>query len=410
MVSGAKMSSELEEGEFWLPAEFLDEDFFLQETQTGETKLMGLVTGKPSASPAESATETESDEEDSIAEVTREMARHFLHDEKMPFLSKAKVMATSPQSPLCNSGTWSVSSGCSLKRPSQVPASSLVQVEHGRDLLFAGSGEIIKMKKAEERVLRFGLVNSPEKLPNNRFDSNPILTQRQIQATQVEILNPFPSPVFPQNLERRFAFPAGLIFVFQFYQLKRQQLIKQQLSAAWGRQKQATMATRSSPAVGTWPQLPTAGMRAVFLNSPGTRRKSAGTGVFLPRRACSTNEPTKKPACSTVLVPARVVQALNLNLDDIGVHRLTGFHSLEHGKPPLFILSSLPRSLFLLFTELRVLNFQKWVWPIAMPVSLFRNAGISVLHQPPSPAARAACRQNGPTDSILTLCQLFDLE
>ncbi|KAF2306213.1 hypothetical protein GH714_015795 [Hevea brasiliensis] len=60
------------------------------------------------------------------------------------------------------------------------------------------------------------------------------------------------------------------------------------------------------------------GMRAVFLGNPGGKRECAGTGVFLPRRASTTAETRKKSACSTVLLPARVVQALNLNLDDMG--------------------------------------------------------------------------------------------
>ncbi|XP_039012994.1 uncharacterized protein LOC120142353 [Hibiscus syriacus] len=60
------------------------------------------------------------------------------------------------------------------------------------------------------------------------------------------------------------------------------------------------------------------GMQAVYLNNPTAKRERAGTGVFLPRRIGAPSEPRKKPACPTVLLPARVVQALNLNLDEIG--------------------------------------------------------------------------------------------
>lgn len=59
-------------------------------------------------------------------------------------------------------------------------------------------------------------------------------------------------------------------------------------------------------------------MRAVFLGGAGTRRESSGTGVFLPRRDGNPPASKKKSGCSTVLLPARVVQALNLNLDEIG--------------------------------------------------------------------------------------------
>ncbi|KDP21468.1 hypothetical protein JCGZ_21939 [Jatropha curcas] len=58
------------------------------------------------------------------------------------------------------------------------------------------------------------------------------------------------------------------------------------------------------------------GMQAVFLDSGKT---SCGTGVFLPRRAGSNLQSSKKPACSPVLLPARVVQALNLNVHEIGL-------------------------------------------------------------------------------------------
>ncbi|XP_052112842.1 uncharacterized protein LOC107475783 isoform X2 [Arachis duranensis] len=60
------------------------------------------------------------------------------------------------------------------------------------------------------------------------------------------------------------------------------------------------------------------GMQAIFL---GSSQRSCGTGVFLPHRAGTNNfQPTKKPACSPVLLPARVVHALNLNVQALGVH------------------------------------------------------------------------------------------
>ncbi|ESQ37961.1 hypothetical protein EUTSA_v10029004mg [Eutrema salsugineum] len=57
-------------------------------------------------------------------------------------------------------------------------------------------------------------------------------------------------------------------------------------------------------------------MQAFFLVSPG--RTTSGTGVFLP--ATASQPQTKKPACSPVLLPARVVQALNLNVHNNGIH------------------------------------------------------------------------------------------
>ncbi|XP_004493663.1 uncharacterized protein [Cicer arietinum] len=51
------------------------------------------------------------------------------------------------------------------------------------------------------------------------------------------------------------------------------------------------------------------GMQALFLDYG---QKSCGTGVFLPQKAGT--KPTKKPACAPVLLPARVIQALNIKV------------------------------------------------------------------------------------------------
>ncbi|KAH7655900.1 hypothetical protein IHE45_18G043400 [Dioscorea alata] len=117
----------------------------------------------------------------------------------------------------------------------------------------------------------------------------------------------------------------------EFERLKQEQVIKQQIVAAWvkpyrGRRYDRPLGLPSS----AWPPLQPqrqqpqqqqppsapagAGMRAIFLNGSGSRKPSGGTGV-LPRRAGNTNEARKKSACCTVLLPAKVVHALNLNLD-----------------------------------------------------------------------------------------------
>lgn len=57
------------------------------------------------------------------------------------------------------------------------------------------------------------------------------------------------------------------------------------------------------------------GMQAIFIGSG--QRSCGGTGVFLPEKAGS--KPTKKPACAPVLLPARVIEALNLKVDELGL-------------------------------------------------------------------------------------------
>ncbi|KAL7597726.1 uncharacterized protein LOC111917612 isoform X1 [Lactuca sativa] len=58
------------------------------------------------------------------------------------------------------------------------------------------------------------------------------------------------------------------------------------------------------------------GMQAVFLDSS---QRSCGTGVFLPRTAGTNIEKPRKPAFAPVLLPSRVVQALNLNVHGLGL-------------------------------------------------------------------------------------------
>ncbi|KAK8598540.1 hypothetical protein V6N13_094508 [Hibiscus sabdariffa] len=61
-------------------------------------------------------------------------------------------------------------------------------------------------------------------------------------------------------------------------------------------------------------------MRPVFLTGSGSRNASGGTGVFLPRGTGGIPcNPRKKKGCATVLIPARVVQALKLHFEKTGV-------------------------------------------------------------------------------------------
>ncbi|KAI5680292.1 hypothetical protein M9H77_01519 [Catharanthus roseus] len=62
------------------------------------------------------------------------------------------------------------------------------------------------------------------------------------------------------------------------------------------------------------------GMRAVFLHSGGAGQRSCGTGVFLPRRAGTSSNYSQSSNKLPVLLPARVVQALNLNVHQTGLH------------------------------------------------------------------------------------------
>ncbi|XP_042401431.1 uncharacterized protein LOC121991505 [Zingiber officinale] len=105
----------------------------------------------------------------------------------------------------------------------------------------------------------------------------------------------------------------------QLLHLKQQQLLQQQLHARRGLSYGGSGTPGSSPSLRTplllrHHPLSQSGTPAVFLCRSSARNESAGTGVFLPRTAVSKAEPEKKPtASSTVFIPARVAQALNLN-------------------------------------------------------------------------------------------------
>ncbi|CAI9106868.1 OLC1v1006107C1 [Oldenlandia corymbosa var. corymbosa] len=73
------------------------------------------------------------------------------------------------------------------------------------------------------------------------------------------------------------------------------------------------------------PVLPTqpngSGMRAVFLGGSDKNgyTSTTGTGVFLPTAAAYTKpEPKRKSGCSTVLIPARVLQTLQQHFNTVG--------------------------------------------------------------------------------------------
>ncbi|CAN0854538.1 hypothetical protein LINGRAHAP2_LOCUS5945 [Linum grandiflorum] len=88
---------------------------------------------------------------------------------------------------------------------------------------------------------------------------------------------------------------------------------KGQKQKAWWSQQQGIRSGGGCPEV----------MRAVFLGDSG-KAPTTGTGVFLPRVVGDSTTTTasadsrKKPGYSTVLIPARVVQALKLHFDKIG--------------------------------------------------------------------------------------------
>ncbi|XP_076955018.1 uncharacterized protein LOC143629692 isoform X2 [Bidens hawaiensis] len=254
------MEQELTAGEFWLPPEFL----------TDEDILMDFTTGKPKptkAYPNLTSPETESDEEDYYLNgLTRNFSKFNFDND---YSKATRVMAGSPQSTLC---------GCkygSSRGSPKVVGDDRKQTSW--ELLYAAAGELARMRMVEEAASRY---YNPNKIGTHD------LHYQQLQVAQVSTL-------------------------------KQQQIAKQYM--------QMMTVNRSRSEIGSHrpvgqppPSHPGMGMRAVFLGNPNnTKRESTGTGVFLPRQTGAPTEPAKKRGCSTVLLPDRVVQALNLNLENM---------------------------------------------------------------------------------------------
>ncbi|XP_025985026.2 uncharacterized protein LOC114418993 isoform X2 [Glycine soja] len=336
------MAENLDDGEFWLPPQFLADDDVVVFPTPFEAKFPPLSDdavlfpyGSPVDSTVGGSSETESDEEEQlVAELTRHLTRSSLQPDTE---SVGRFVSGSPQSTLCAFG-----SGCSCgKGSSQGSPDGVCKLSSAKttwDLLHAAAGEVERMRlKQEGYALNHHNGNFvPQRKPS------PVTTLPSKNTTA----NPNPDVggfyTQQQSLSHQ---------QLQIAQLLRQQQLAKQQNSVWNVQKQCDgvysqrqqQSNQMVPNRGrnidvngrnirplglsasAWPTLQHAkqqnqqygsGMRAVFLGNPSGRRECAGTGVFLPRRV-DIPESRKKPACSTVLVPTRVAQALNLNLDDM---------------------------------------------------------------------------------------------
>ncbi|XP_019198138.1 PREDICTED: uncharacterized protein LOC109191910 isoform X2 [Ipomoea nil] len=341
------MAEELDDCEYWLPPQFLTEDDLLMDFKkaaskgNGGNKGMGLGRdfGAPQelgyggfgaflsstsdlSSPVESLTETESDEDDYITGLTRKMAQSTLHDSVYDHENtKAWRLSGSPQSTLC--GVLGGGCGCSPNYPSRVSSPPTPEMARNADdgawdLLYAAAGEVARMKLMEEAAAALYQSKNGVWAPPRR--PSPVTVPSHKTST-------------PQNPQLS---TYQQLQLAQFQRLKQLQMVKNQQGGSIGPYQavnQSRIAKNGGGGVGfrppsAWPtlqqsqqqQLPGSGMRAVFLGNPagggGAKRECSGTGVFIPRRTGNPSESRKKPGCSTVLLPDRVVQALNLNVAD----------------------------------------------------------------------------------------------
>ncbi|XP_057742073.1 uncharacterized protein LOC130960643 isoform X1 [Arachis stenosperma] len=340
------MAENLDDGEFWLPPQFLTNDdtplnnindfsynhvtsLLNRQNDVVSRQMLSYGSSYP-YSPVESSETESSDEEEhhhhQIADLTRRVAHtklglDFHHHHSLPSqIPKSVVVSGSPQSTLC---------GCGGRGGSSSSPNSGCHVTSQRatwDLLRAAAGEVERMRLGHPHL------NDNFTIERCRFDHN--------NNTSVVVPPTNPGIVaFNNNSHHHLSATQQKLQVAQFEMLRQQQLAKQQQGSVpvWcgaqnrGRSDVGSVGVRNIGSLcdaAAWPSMQAqqhakqqnqqqygSGMRAVFLGNP--KRESAGTGVFLPRRVDRAAESKKKSGCSTVLVPARVVQALNLKLEDM---------------------------------------------------------------------------------------------
>lgn len=359
------MAESLDDGEFWLPPQFLTDDDLFTDNEKNSKNNNNMKTVKDGftfetdvfknffpfelgsygicsdlSSPVESVISSstdESDEEDYIAGLTCKMARSKL---ETPTTETAKeaVLSGSPQSTLCGVGNdgCRCSQGSSRGSPNGVSKVSSPPPATW-DLLHAAAGEVAKISLNQQHR------QEDEPYYNNNsfyhgFNKAIVGPPRKLSPVTVPVNNPNPNFVGLQNTTQpQNSLSYQKLQVSQFQQMRQQQMMKQQQQSGgnicWGRQTQTVVHSNRGRNHGrsiglspsAWPTIQQVqqqphnqNMRALFLGNPAAKRESVGTGVFLPRRIGTPTESRKKPACSTVLLPARVVQALNLDLDQTG--------------------------------------------------------------------------------------------
>ncbi|XP_027332907.1 uncharacterized protein LOC113847816 [Abrus precatorius] len=294
--------------------------------------------------PVESgSTGTESsDEEDFFAGLTRRLSHAALNEtrkqltvpicnsDKTETQKKTRGLAVSPQSTLSGWSCRSVGSGDgSPNGSSRVPSPTTTPfnaTNEAWDVLYAAAGQVARMKMNGEASSKFEF--------NNRG-----------------LLGGLPPPIAVENA---LFSNQGLSQVRYQHVRQQEQVLRQQCGSVWGRQVKGNCSTqqhqppqpqnrvrdfgydyegvkctRPVPHSAWHPlqvkhqnqQVPHfgSGSRPGLLAGSGVKRGCAGTGVFLPRQyGAPPPESRKKTSCAApVLVPAKVIHALNLNIDDI---------------------------------------------------------------------------------------------
>ncbi|KAL8504743.1 hypothetical protein ACS0TY_016065 [Phlomoides rotata] len=322
------MARESDDLEFWLPSEFLTDDDLLTDFRTAPLKTKRAEDfpygfggsygfGSDLSSPV---TETDSDDDELIAELTRKLAHSALQNSSFSsdYPTKAWNLSGSPQSTLCGCKAGSRGSPNSISGVCSPPDA---EDQRRWDLLYAAAGEVARMRLIEETAPFYS-----SKLYAPQAKPTPVTAHQQTHNLS--------SPYFqnPQaHAQSHLSYQ--MLQAAKFRQMKEHQMLKNRAYAQGSMEFQLQSGRRNggdetahglSVPVPTWPtshqphQKSGSGMRAVFVGESAAKKERTGTGVFLPQRYGSfPTENRKKSGCPTVLLPERVVHALNSTRDSI---------------------------------------------------------------------------------------------
>ncbi|KAI4324438.1 hypothetical protein MLD38_029930 [Melastoma candidum] len=305
------------DAEFWLPPQFLsdDEQAILPPVPScGATSAGGLFfppadygNGRRNStltSPRDSvvgSTEESDNDEDFIPDLTRKFAQSTLGDDFPPLNSKGLYPSGSPKSTLCGACgcgrvlSRGIPNGLTHTKPVHPPT---------LDALYQAVGKVTDMRLCQQQL----------QADQARYLQQ--LQQRLNHLIRLHSLNPGVLHHRNQSSSHLSAMQLNHLLALGVNGSNDAKTDTGMSSSAWSALQHAQQTHLVHGNINS--NGGSAGMRTVFLGSGnGARRGSTGTGVFLPRHAGASPEPKRKQGCSTVLIPAKVVQALNLNCDEM---------------------------------------------------------------------------------------------
>ncbi|CAK8574956.1 unnamed protein product [Lathyrus sativus] len=311
--------------EFCLPPQFLtdDEKRFVNHlftTSKNDDVFNSFSTTLFPYFISPNETETKSDENDYINELTRRMAHSTLQHQ---LALNNKV--SSPQSTLNAFDNGSFGNG--TRRNDAVL--NLNSRRATNDLLHADAGKVERIHRVNNEDAFYGFVPKKPSVfhtQNHHLSISQKQLQLQLQKTQIEMLK-------KQWLKQREELARGCGVFSQRQNCNYQNVLGR------GTDNETVFPGKVGLSPSAWPSVQTIGNnnKAAFPGNPNLNKERNGTGVFLPRFV-DTESSRKKPGSRNVIVPERVVHALNRKVDE-GVirgymhqkNRIHGTSNYENG-------------------------------------------------------------------------------